>query len=383
MSTAISPEHNPGMNVGELSPEQFYANIDQISQDAPEAILSRGSQYAQTLVEDGANQIGMHLTAGEQEAVKACLRNYLKPGDHANMLVIGEYGIGKTATMNDISRVVHGLDNVLGITMDPSMTGEKILGNRGNVMTKTTVIEGEIDREERISADRLGLVSPEVQEMNIDEANRGAREKELGALSAALGSRRLEIGNDSIDLGQLISVRLIMNPYEDPRTTTHIPGHVISRLASVAVFGQGDFDSRMDRKRAIRAMDFGPEKIEPVIDMNQLLIARRAIALVGIDTTLAQKADEYSIHASFGLKRHDIPDVRKTGEGDVRMGLHIESDAKARALASGREKVTEEDVDVAARGKVYTMLAALGAKDLDTIEPLADDILSGKYSPRS
>lgn len=377
MSELLTVEQfDPSADFGQISARQFELWLPEIENLDSAIVLNRGMQYAQKLKTEGAASLNSNLIVGEGEAIDAYIDNFFK-GNNANLALVSEYGAGKTEILAHAHKIIGGLVDLVYIQASPDMRANQLVGS-SQAVEKQTVGDDGLSITETITGRTQALLHSRMQMAFFDEATRG-NPKAMGAGSNIIGSRKLETAEGIVDLDRMEGTVFAFNPdNEAGRTSAALPGQIASRISAAAVLADPS-----NWARILEGMDDftpTPENIKPIIHLPELHIGQAAVKHVAISGKENKAYINGVVYDMLHALRRNDADVRRIGEAPGRIKRQVELGARIGALTTGRNSVTEADINAAVAGKLTAELVANGIKDLDQVSRVIEGTLSGKYT---
>ncbi|ELZ14183.1 ATPase AAA [Haloterrigena salina JCM 13891] len=261
-----------------------------------------------------------------------------------HVLLEGVPGVAKTTLANLFARVT-GLDYTR-IQMTPDILPADITGTHVYRESRGTF---ELQR------------GPIFANMVVaDEINR-ATPKTQSALLEAMQERRVTIEGETLTLPTPFMVIATQNPIE-MEGVFELPEAQRDRFQfklTVDIPGRGDERELLERFDA--DPDLGPETVDQVVAVSDLLAARESISEIHV----AEPIKEYVLDLVAATRDH--PDV--THGASPRASLAFLDGAKARAAIHGREYVIPDDVKVLTESILAHRLVLSTDADLSDVAP--------------
>jgi len=275
------------------------------------------SRTVQTLIEAVER-----VVVGQRPMVEGLIIGLLCNG---HVLLEGVPGLAKTLTVSTLARAIHAKFSRIQFTPDllpADLVGTLIYNPRDGVFTP-----------------RKGPIFANI--VLADEINR-APAKVQSALLEAMQERQVTIGDTSYRLEEPFLVLATQNPIEQEGTYPLPEAQVDRFMLKLKI----SYPSKQEERRVLDRMATTrvPEKLAPVIDVEQLLAARNTVDQIYID----DKVKDYIVdlvHATRRPKEYAI-DAGKLIEfgASPRATIALTLASRARAFLSGRGYVTPQDV---------------------------------------
>lgn len=275
------------------------------------------SRTVQTLIEAVER-----VVVGQRPMVEGLIIGLLCNG---HVLLEGVPGLAKTLTVSTLARAIHAKFSRIQFTPDllpADLVGTLIYNPRDGVFTP-----------------RKGPIFANI--VLADEINR-APAKVQSALLEAMQERQVTIGDTSYKLEEPFLVLATQNPIEQEGTYPLPEAQVDRFMLKLKI----NYPSKQEERRVLDRMATTrvPEKLPPVIDVEQLLAARDTVDQIYID----DKVKDYIVdlvHATRRPKEYAI-DADKLIEfgASPRATIALTLASRARAFLSGRGYVTPQDV---------------------------------------
>jgi MoxR-like ATPase len=273
-------------------------------------------------VRDLEHEIGK-VVIGQQYLVQRLIVGLLANG---HVLLEGVPGLAKTLSVRTLASAVQA--DFKRIQFTPDLLPADILG---------TMI---FNPREGDFHTRKGPVFANF--VLADEINR-APAKVQSALLEAMQERQVTIGDESYRLPEPFLVLATENPI-DQEGTYPLPEAQVDRFMLKLKIG---YPSKTEERQILDAMaSTAPDtKVRPIIDLQQILAARKVLDLIFID----DKVKDYIVDIVFATRTPEdyglakIKDFIQFG-GSPRATIALTLAAKAMAFLNGRGFVTPQDV---------------------------------------
>ncbi len=292
------------------------------------------------------DEIG-RVIVGQKYMVERLLIGLLANG---HVLMEGVPGLAKTLTVRTLSAALRTKFQRLQFT--PDLLPADLIG---------TLI---YDQKDGAFKTKKGPIFANV--ILADEINRSPA-KVQSALLEAMQERTVTIGERSFPLEEPFLVLATQNPIEQEGTYPLPEAQVDRFMLKLSV----DYPSKEEELQIIRRMAAGSEpQVEPVVDPEEILRARQAVADIYMDS----KVEHYIVDLvfatrdpkSYGLE--ELADLIAFG-GSPRASICLAKTARAHAFLRRRGYVTPEDVRAVA-------MDALRHRVLVTYEAEAEEVSS-------
>ena len=262
------------------------------------------------------------VIVGQKHMIEPLLIGLLGQG---HVLLEGVPGLAKTLAINTLSQAVAGSFSRIQFTPDllpADVTGTLIYNMKANDFT---IKKGPIFANFVLA----------------DEINR-APAKVQSALLEAMQEKQVTIGDDTFVLDKPFLVMATQNPVEQEGTYP-LPEAQIDRFMLKTVI---DYPKLDDEQHIVRANLNGAfEKIKPVVKINEILAAQKAVREVYMD----EKIERYILDIIFATRypeRYNLADLKPliSFGASPRGSTNLATSAKCYAFINRRGYVNPEDV---------------------------------------
>lgn len=329
------------------------------------------AREAQAFKEGAMAQLGQ-VVYGEEDAKMAVLTAMATSG---NLLLTGPPGGSKTnmaelsvGLFSDISG-----EDLAVVPAESDLTPTRLQG--GLSETVKSVLYGDEERKEVISAAIAGIIKPEARVIAIDEINR-INPFAINAILPALASRKLVTTAGVTPLDNLIYTSSTMNPSEARQGTFPISSANASRFSVASVMGVAEGMPTGERESTIKrlAQNHEPtfEDIQPVTDIPTIRKIQAGVKQVVMpqDSPVERRLVSVITRATDGLRDHRID------EADGRFTRQVAANARALALLDGKAEVDVVSVEKAVRYVISARLGALSTRAYTDIPEVVNHALA-------
>lgn len=262
------------------------------------------------------------VIVGQHDAVNNVIIGALVNG---HVLLEGVPGLAKTLLIESLSQAMQGQSN--RIQFVPDLMPSDILGNNfyNPIKNAFELKKGPIFTN-FLLADEINRASPKLQAATLQ----------------AMAERKVTLGEETIQLDDVFVVLATQNPL-DQQGTFPLPEAQMDRFIMMVKLGYPTVEEEIQILN--NQINGQRVKINPVMTLDDLREARKAVQAVYIDQTLIRYCADLvaatRFPTNYGLK--SIADFIEQG-ASPRGTLALMNTAKAYAFLDGRNQVTENDI---------------------------------------
>lgn len=296
---------------------------------------------------------------GQEDVVESVILALLSNG---HVLLEGIPGIGKTLLVRTLSKV-SGAD-FSRIQFTPDLLPTDIVGietyeeGKGFYTVKGPVFSN------FILGDEINRSPPKVQ----------------SALLEAMQERQVTIGKETFDLPSPFLVMATQNPLEQTGTY-ELPEAQLDRFLFKIIMTYPEFEQELNILESnITLNDFESFGVESIFEQDEILESQQIVKQINV----GDKMEKYMVRLvdasrnpeKYGVENHEYVDYGASPRASI--GLFIAS--KAKALMSGKTKVTPEEVRYVAKPVLRHRIVvnfegeALGLDSDEIVDEIIDNV---------